>query len=65
MIDCYIMTINELSIKSKVSKQTIYDYINGRPPFSEAYIRLCDYLKISPIELLIEIDEQNGDSYNV
>ena len=65
MIDCDVKTINDLSIKSKVSKPTIYDYINGRSPFSEAFTRLCDYLEISPIELLVEIDVENGDTKNV
>ena len=65
MIDCDVKTINDLSIKSKVSKPTIYDYINGRSPFSEAFIRLCDYLETSPIELLVEVDIQNGDTQSV
>ena len=65
MIDCDIKTINDLSVKSKVSKPTIYDYINGKSPFSDAFMRLCDYLNTSPIELLSEIDEQNGESSNV
>lgn len=65
MIDCDIRTINDLSANSKVSKPTIYDYINGKSPFSDAFIRLCNYLETSPIELLTEIDVQNGDSNNV
>ena len=54
MIDRDIKTINELSQKSGVSKPTIYDYINGKSPMSEAFLRLCKYLGVKPSELLIE-----------
>lgn len=54
MIDRDIKTINELSQKSGVSKPTIYDYINGKSPMSEAFLRLCKYLEVKPSELLIE-----------
>ena len=46
MIDRDIKTINELSQKSGVSKPTIYDYINGKSPMSEAFLRLCKYLEV-------------------
>lgn len=54
MIDLDIKTINELAAKSGVSKPTIYDYINGKSPLSEAFIRLCSYLDVNPHEILIE-----------
>lgn len=55
MIDLDIKTINELSIKSGVSKPTIYEYINGKSPLSATFIRLCDYLKVDPQDILVEI----------
>lgn len=54
MIDKDIKSINELAHKSGVSKPTIYDYINGKSPLSEAFIRLCDCLEVKPTEILIE-----------
>ena len=54
MIDKDIKTINELAQKSGVSKPTIYDYINGKSPMSEAFIRLCQYLEVKPSDLLTE-----------
>lgn len=54
MIDKDIKTINELAQKSGVSKPTIYDYINGKSPMSEAFLRLCNYLEIKPSEILVE-----------
>lgn len=57
MIDLDIKTINELAIKSGVSKPTIYEYINGKSPLSAAFIRLCDYLNTTPYEILIETDK--------
>ena len=54
MIDKDIKSINELAQKSGVSKPTIYDYINGKSPLSEAFIRLCDCLEVKPTEILIE-----------
>lgn len=54
MIDKDIKTINDLAQKSGVSKPTIYDYINGKSPMSDAFLRLCDYLEIKPSEILIE-----------
>ena len=54
MIDKDIKTINELAQKSGVSKPTIYDYINGKSPMSEAFLRLCNYLEIRPSEILVE-----------
>ncbi len=54
MIDKDIKSMNELAQKSGVSKPTIYDYINGKSPLSEAFIRLCDCLEVKPSEILIE-----------
>lgn len=54
MIDKGIKTINELAQKSGVSKPTIYDYINGKSPMSEAFIRLCQYLEVKPSDILTE-----------
>lgn len=56
MIDLDIKTVNELSAKSGVSKPTIYEYINGKSPLSATFIRLCEYLDITPYEILMEID---------
>lgn len=56
MIDVGIKTINELSLKSGVSKPTIYDYLNGKTPLSVAFIRLCDCLELNPNDVLIEAD---------
>lgn len=56
MIDLDIKTINELAIKSGVSKPTIYEYINGKSPLSAAFIRLCDYLNVDPHQILAEIE---------
>lgn len=56
MIDLDIKTINELATKARVSKPTIYEYINGKSPLSAAFIRLCDYLNVDPHEILIEIE---------
>lgn len=56
MIDLDIKTINELATKARVSKPTIYEYINGKSPLSAAFIRLCDYLNVDPHEILIETE---------
>ena len=56
MIDLDIKTINELAIGAGVSKPTIYEYMNGKSPVSAAFIRLCDYLEVSPHEILIETE---------
>ena len=56
MIDLDIKTINELATKAGVSKPTIYEYINGKPPLSAAFIRLCYYLNMDPHEILIETE---------
>ncbi len=56
MIDLDVKTINELATKARVSKPTIYEYINGKSPLSAAFIRLCDYLNVDPHEILIETD---------
>ncbi len=54
MIDKDIKSINELAQKSGVSKPTIYDYIKGKSPLSEAFIRLCDSLEVRPSDILVE-----------
>lgn len=56
MIDLDIKTINDLANQSGVSKPTIYDYMNGKTPLSSAFVRLSDYLQLSPAEILIETD---------
>lgn len=56
MIDLDVKTINELATKARVSKPTIYEYINGKSPLSAAFVRLCDYLNVDPHEILIETD---------
>jgi len=56
MNDLDVKTINELATKARVSKPTIYEYINGKSPLSAAFIRLCDYLNVDPHEILIETD---------
>ncbi len=56
MIDLDIKTINELAIKSGVSKPTIYEYLNGKSPLSATFIRLCNYLNVDPYEILIETE---------
>lgn len=61
MIDLNIKTINELSSKSGVSKPTIYDYLNGKSPFSTAFIKLCNSLKVNPNDILINQTEENND----
>lgn len=62
MIDKDIRTISELAAKSGVSKPTIYDYLNGKSPLSEAFLRLCAYLEISPFEILVEKEEGFRDN---
>ncbi len=62
MIDLDIRTINELAVKSGVSKPTIYDYLNGKTPLSVAFIRLCDYLELNPNDILIETDMTTEES---
>ena len=56
MIDLNIKTINELATRARVSKPTIYEYINGKSPLSAAFIRLCDHLDVDPHEILIETE---------
>lgn len=56
MIDLNIKTISELATKVRVSKPTIYEYINGKSPLSATFIRLCDYLNVDPHEILIETE---------
>lgn len=65
MIDLDIKTINELATKARVSKPTIYEYINGKSPLSAAFIRLCDYLNANPCEILIETDTISTEEKNV
>ncbi|MCI8362962.1 helix-turn-helix domain-containing protein [Lachnospiraceae bacterium WCA-9-b2] len=63
MIDLEIKTINELALKSGVSKPTIYDYLNGKTPLSVAFIRLCDFLDLNPNDILIEADKPTEDTH--
>lgn len=56
MIDLDVKTTNELAAKAGVSKPTIYEYINGKSPLSAAFIRLCEYLSVTPREILIETE---------
>lgn len=65
MIDLDIKTINELAAKARVSKPTIYEYINGKSPLSAAFIRLCDYLNTDPCVILIETDTTSTEEKNV
>lgn len=57
MIDSDIKTINELAVKSGVSKPIIYEYLNGKSPLATVFMRLCDYLNVNPKEILIENEE--------
>lgn len=57
MIDLDVKTISDLASKSGVSKPTIYDYLNGKTPLSVAFVRLCEYLELSPSEILMEVDD--------
>ena len=57
MIDLDIKTINELAVKSGVSKPTIYEYLNGKSPISAAFVRLCSYLDVRPTDILMENED--------
>lgn len=52
MVEKNINTIEELSKKSGVSKPKIYDFLNGENPFNSTYIRFCEFLEVSPFDLL-------------
>ena len=52
MIEKDVKSINELAAKSGVSKPTIYEYLNGKTPFSSAFVKLCEYLELEPEEIL-------------
>lgn len=56
MIDLDIKTINDLAAKSGVSKPTIYEYLNGKSPLSDAFIRLCSFLEADPMDVLAEVE---------
>lgn len=62
MIDRDIKTINNLAARSGVSKPTIYEYLNGKSPLSDAFIRLCSFLEVNPMDVLTEaeIEDQNN-----
>ncbi|MCD7802129.1 MAG: helix-turn-helix domain-containing protein [Clostridiales bacterium] len=64
MIDLEIKTISELSINSGVSKPTIYGYINGKTPLSDAFVRLCAYLGVEPKDVLMEVDDNLEESHD-
>lgn len=65
MVEIGIRTINELASRSGVSKPTIYDYLNGKPPLSDAFIRLCNCLELSPIDILVEKEKEEVTNFNV
>ena len=57
MIEKDIKTINELAEKSGVSKPIIYEYLNGKSPFNNTFIKLCDILEVDPLEF-VEINKK-------
>lgn len=65
MIDRNVRSINELAAGSGVSKPTIYEYLNGKSPFSATFVRLCDYLNVNPQEVLTEIEEVSQEERDV
>lgn len=65
MIDLDVKTINELAARSGVSKPTIYEYISGKSPLSKAFIRLCQYLKVDPQEILVETETASTEESDV
>lgn len=56
MIDMDIRTINDLAAQSGVSKPTIYEYLNGKSPLSDAFTRLCNFLEVNPLDILGEVE---------
>lgn len=58
MIDLNIKTINDLALYSGISKPTIYEYLNGKSPLTTSFLRLCEYLHVSPSEVLIETTDK-------
>lgn len=62
MIDRDIKTINDLSNQAGVSKPTIYDFLNGKSPFTTPFLRICESLGVSPTELLTELKEEGDDA---
>lgn len=65
MIDHGIKTINDLSLRAGVSKPTIYEYFSGKSPLSNAFVKLCYCLEVSPSELLTEIEETEVQATDV
>lgn len=61
MVDLDIRSITELANTSRVSKPTIYEYLNGKSPLSAPYCRLCSVLNISPLDALVEVEESEND----
>lgn len=59
MIEKDINTIEELAKKSGISKPKIYDFLNGENPFNSTYIRFCEFLEVSPFELLEKERDEN------
>ena len=53
MIDHEIESINQLAIESGLSRQTIYTLLSGESIFNSSYEKLCRYLDVDPINLLI------------
>jgi len=52
MLDLDIKSIQQLSSLANVSKPVIYEYFNGKSPFSNTFSRLCEALETEPYEVL-------------
>lgn len=68
MIDCDVRTITELAARSGISKPTLYDYLHGKSPLSNSFCKLCSFLEISPLSILVEsesienyVNDKTGD----
>lgn len=62
MIDKNIKSITELAKSAGISKPTIYEFLNGKSPYSALFIRLCDFLELEPKELLIDIEDKERNN---
>lgn len=58
MIDLEIESINQLAIEAGLSRQTIYTLFSGESIFGSSYKKLCKYLSVDPINLLVIKDKQ-------
>jgi len=63
IIDMDIKSIAELSRLSGVSKPKIHQYLNGETPLATTFIRLCNYLGLSPDDLIIKEDNVHKRRY--